>query len=173
MQTNETKRPSDPSCQTGIRWPFFFTAVVAQLVERWIGSPAVEGSKPFHRPNFNPALSANCEQGLNLGLAPKAGLVPAVILTLLPEESNEQNDLPQLRIECKRHGRDRKGNQRFQCRQCSKTFLAPQEKPLGGMGRPRTPCRLIFPGLGCRFGGKRVGHHLKWCPYCVRNILRG
>lgn len=37
------------------------------------------------------------------------------------------------RIECKRHGRDRKGNQRFQCRQCSKTFLAPQEKPLDGM----------------------------------------
>ena len=37
------------------------------------------------------------------------------------------------RIECKRHGRDRKGNQRFQCRQCSKTFLEPQEKPLDGM----------------------------------------
>jgi transposase-like protein/IS1 family transposase len=37
------------------------------------------------------------------------------------------------RTECKRHGRDRKGNQRFQCRQCSKTFLEPQEKPLDGM----------------------------------------
>jgi transposase-like protein/IS1 family transposase len=40
------------------------------------------------------------------------------------------------RIECKRHGRDRKGNQRFQCRQCSKTFLAPQEKALDGMSLP-------------------------------------
>jgi IS1 family transposase/transposase-like protein len=40
------------------------------------------------------------------------------------------------RIECKRHGRDRKGNQRFQCRQCSKTFLAPQEKALDGMYLP-------------------------------------
>jgi hypothetical protein len=34
--------------------------------------------------------------GANLRLAPKAGLVPAVIVTLLPEESNGHNDLPQL-----------------------------------------------------------------------------
>jgi transposase-like protein/IS1 family transposase len=40
------------------------------------------------------------------------------------------------RIECKRHGKDRKGNQRFQCRQCSKTFQQPQEKPLDGMYLP-------------------------------------
>lgn len=40
------------------------------------------------------------------------------------------------RIECKRKGRDRKGNQRFQCRQCSKTFLEPREKPLEGMYLP-------------------------------------
>lgn len=40
------------------------------------------------------------------------------------------------RIECKRHGRDRKGNQRFKCRQCSKTFLTPQDKPLDGMYLP-------------------------------------
>jgi len=37
------------------------------------------------------------------------------------------------RIECKRHGKDRKGNQRFRCRQCSKTFQQPQEKSLEGM----------------------------------------
>jgi transposase-like protein/IS1 family transposase len=37
------------------------------------------------------------------------------------------------RIECKRKGKDRKGNQRYQCRQCSKTFQEPQEKPLEGM----------------------------------------
>ncbi len=37
------------------------------------------------------------------------------------------------RTECKRKGRDRKGNQRYQCRQCSKTFLEPREKPLDGM----------------------------------------
>jgi transposase-like protein/IS1 family transposase len=35
--------------------------------------------------------------------------------------------------ECKRKGHDRKGNQRYQCRQCRKTFLAPQEKPLDTM----------------------------------------
>ncbi len=40
------------------------------------------------------------------------------------------------RIECKRKGRDRKGTQRYQCRQCSKTFLEPQEKPLEGMYLP-------------------------------------
>ena len=37
------------------------------------------------------------------------------------------------RIECKRDGRDRKGRQRFQCRQCSKVFLEPREDHLGGM----------------------------------------
>jgi len=48
------------------------------------------------------------------------------------------------RIECKRHGRDRKGNQRFQCRQCSKTFLAPQEKPLDGMYLPMEKAELVL-----------------------------
>ncbi len=37
------------------------------------------------------------------------------------------------RIECKRKGRDRKGNQRYQCRQCSKFFLEPREDHLDGM----------------------------------------
>jgi transposase-like protein/IS1 family transposase len=40
------------------------------------------------------------------------------------------------RIECKRKGKDRKGNQRYQCRQCSKTFQEPREKPLEGMYLP-------------------------------------
>jgi transposase-like protein len=37
------------------------------------------------------------------------------------------------RIECKRNGYDRKGNQRYQCKQCSKTFQVPRPKPLDGM----------------------------------------
>ncbi len=37
---------------------------------------------------------------------------------------------------CQKHGKDRKGNQRFKCQQCSKTFLAPQEKPLDTMYLP-------------------------------------
>ena len=37
------------------------------------------------------------------------------------------------RIECKRKGYDRKHSQRYQCRQCGKTFLEPREKPLDGM----------------------------------------
>jgi transposase-like protein/IS1 family transposase len=48
------------------------------------------------------------------------------------------------RIECKRHGRDRKGNQRFQCRQCSKTFLEPQEKPLDGMYLPVEKAEMVL-----------------------------
>jgi IS1 family transposase/transposase-like protein len=48
------------------------------------------------------------------------------------------------RIECKRHRRDRKGNQRFQCRQCSKTFLEPQEKPLDGMYLPIEKAEMIL-----------------------------
>ena len=48
------------------------------------------------------------------------------------------------RIECKRHGRDRKGHQRFQCRQCSKTFLEPREKPLDGMYLPIEKAELVL-----------------------------
>jgi transposase-like protein len=55
------------------------------------------------------------------------------------------------RIECKRHGRDRKGNQRYQCRQCSKTSLEPQEKPLEGMYLPLEKAETILRFLveGC------------------------
>jgi transposase-like protein/IS1 family transposase len=48
------------------------------------------------------------------------------------------------RIECKRHGRDRKGNQRYQCRQCSKTFLDAQEKPLEGMYLPVEKAEMVL-----------------------------
>lgn len=48
------------------------------------------------------------------------------------------------RIECKRKGRDRKGNQRYQCRQCSKTFLEPQNKPLEGMYLPMEKAELVL-----------------------------
>lgn len=40
------------------------------------------------------------------------------------------------RIECKRKGRDRRGTQRYQCRQCSKTFLEPRKDHLDGMYLP-------------------------------------
>ncbi|MGH9437940.1 MAG: IS1/IS1595 family N-terminal zinc-binding domain-containing protein [Terriglobia bacterium] len=48
------------------------------------------------------------------------------------------------RSECKRHGHDRRGNQRYQCRQCSKTFLQPQEKPLEGMYLPIEKAEMVL-----------------------------
>jgi transposase-like protein/IS1 family transposase len=48
------------------------------------------------------------------------------------------------RTECKRHGKDRKGNQRFKCRQCSKTFLEPRESPLDGMYLPIEKAELVL-----------------------------
>ena len=33
----------------------------------------------------------------------------------------------------KKHGKDRKGNQRFRCLGCGKTYIEPQNKPLGEM----------------------------------------
>jgi transposase-like protein/IS1 family transposase len=48
------------------------------------------------------------------------------------------------RTECKRKGRDRKGTQRYQCRQCSKTFLEPQEKPLDGMYLPIDKAEMVL-----------------------------
>jgi len=48
------------------------------------------------------------------------------------------------RIDCKRKGRDRKGNQRYQCRQCSKTFLEPREDHLDGMYLPMEKAELVL-----------------------------
>jgi len=48
------------------------------------------------------------------------------------------------RIECKRKGRDRKGNQRYQCRQCSKTFLEPRERPLDNMYLPMDRAEMVL-----------------------------
>ncbi len=38
--------------------------------------------------------------------------------------------------EARKHGKDRKGNQRYRCESCSKTFQEPREKPLEGMYLP-------------------------------------
>jgi transposase-like protein/IS1 family transposase len=48
------------------------------------------------------------------------------------------------RTECKRHGKDRNGNQRFKCRQCSKTFLEPRENPLDGMYLPIEKAEMVL-----------------------------
>ena len=48
------------------------------------------------------------------------------------------------RIECKRHGRDRRGTQRFKCRQCSKTFLEPQAEYLDGMYLPMEKAEMVL-----------------------------
>jgi transposase-like protein/IS1 family transposase len=45
---------------------------------------------------------------------------------------------------CQKHGKDRKGNQRFKCQQCSKTFLATQEKPLDTMYLPIEKAEMVL-----------------------------
>ena len=55
------------------------------------------------------------------------------------------------RIDCGRHGRDRYGHQRYQCRQCRKTFQDARDKPLGGMYLPLDKAETILKMLveGC------------------------
>jgi transposase-like protein/IS1 family transposase len=55
------------------------------------------------------------------------------------------------RSECQKHGKDRKGNQRFKCAACSKTFLEPRDKPLDGMYLPMDKAETILKMLveGC------------------------
>ena len=48
------------------------------------------------------------------------------------------------RTECKRKGYDRKGNQRYQCRQCSKFFQEPREDHLDGMYVPVEKAELVL-----------------------------
>src|ERR1700720_1235763 len=57
------------------------------------------------------------------------------------------------RIECKRRGRDRKGSQRYQCRQCSKWFQEPREDHLDGMYLPIEKAELV---LGLLLEGNSV-----------------
>jgi transposase-like protein len=47
-------------------------------------------------------------------------------------------------IEAKKFGKDRKGNQRFRCDKCRKTFQEPKEKPLGGMYLPLEKALLVL-----------------------------
>jgi transposase-like protein/IS1 family transposase len=46
--------------------------------------------------------------------------------------------------ECKRHGYDRKGNARYQCRECKKTYAEPHRKVLEGMYIPIEKAELIL-----------------------------
>jgi len=48
------------------------------------------------------------------------------------------------RTECKRKGRDRNGRQRYQCRQCAKTFLEPREDHLDGMYLPTEKAEMVL-----------------------------
>lgn len=51
---------------------------------------------------------------------------------------------PTCQTECKRHGRDRKGNQRYQCPECFKTLLEPREKALGAMSLPFEKAEMVL-----------------------------
>jgi transposase-like protein len=44
----------------------------------------------------------------------------------------------------KRFGKDRKGNQRFRCLDCNKTFLEPRDKPLDEMRLPIEKALLVL-----------------------------
>ena len=71
--------------------------------------------------------------GLYLGLAPKAGLVPSVILAQLPVKGKDQMTCHNCRNLCQRYGKDRNGYQRWQCLQCGKVFVEPHERPFEAM----------------------------------------
>jgi transposase-like protein/IS1 family transposase len=48
------------------------------------------------------------------------------------------------RIECKRNGKNRKGQQRYACNQCRRRFTEPQEKPLDGMYLPIAKADMVL-----------------------------
>ncbi len=52
---------------------------------------------------------------------------------------------------CQKHGKDRRGHQRFKCLQCAKTFLEPREKPLYEMRLEMAKAEMILKMLveGC------------------------
>ena len=90
------RKPSESSRQTQTPMAFCAYGGGSSVVERGFCKPMVESSIPSRRPSFSAPLAALTACGAYLGLAPKAGLEPTVILTPLLEESKAQNDLPQL-----------------------------------------------------------------------------
>jgi transposase-like protein/IS1 family transposase len=75
------------------------------------------------------------------------------------------------KIEAKKFGKDRKGNQRYRCVKCSKTFQEAQEKPLDNMRIPMekaTLClRLLVEGNSLRSVERITGVGLR----CILDLL--
>src|ERR1039457_1940616 len=58
------------------------------------------------------------------------------------------------KVECKRFGKHRNGLQRFRCKQCSKTFTEPHERPLDEMrlapAKAEAILKLMVEGMSIR-----------------------
>lgn len=67
------------------------------------------------------------------------------------------------RTQCKKFGKDRKGLQRYRCRQCSKTYLEPYERPLDEMRLPLDKAlmclQLMLEGMSVRSTQRVTGVH--------------
>ena len=67
------------------------------------------------------------------------------------------------RTSCSKHGKDRKGNQRYRCGQCAKTFSQPTEKPLDDMRLPMEKAelclRMLLEGNSIRSTERITGVH--------------
>ena len=54
----------------------------------------------------------------------------------------------------KKHGKDRRGRQRFRCKSCGKTFVPPRKRPLGDLrisiDKAELVIRLLIEGMGIR-----------------------
>ncbi len=67
------------------------------------------------------------------------------------------------KIQCKKFGRDRKGYQRFRCRQCSKTFTEPHNGHFFGMYTPSEKAafalQMLLEGMSVRSVERLTGIH--------------
>jgi transposase-like protein/IS1 family transposase len=74
-----------------------------------------------------------------------------------------------------KHGRDRKGNQRWKCRRCGATFASDSERPLGDMRtdleRAAVVLNMLLEGMSIRATGRIVG--LKPDTICDLIVLVG
>jgi transposase-like protein/IS1 family transposase len=67
------------------------------------------------------------------------------------------------KTEAKKHGKDRKGNRRYKCHTCIKTFIEPQDKPLDAMrlplGKAVVCLQLLVEGNSIRSTERITGIH--------------
>lgn len=132
----ETKRPTNPT--TSNRLALYLVGLREGSRLGILGAPSRGAAPQVHKFNALP-MAAAYQQNSSSGRSRKDGVPsPAVIFALGPEEGKGENDREKTtchdcRIGCQKFGKIRKGQQRYRCCQCYKTYSNPRNEYIGNI----------------------------------------